>query len=134
MEVYAMNMSNVKNMIVLKNLPSNLIEEAIVIVKDTKRIQKYQCIETKNKEDEKSGKLAKRQTEKGYNGSQAIEQNNYIIKEAEMVISHYIKNLETKTPKWNSNMKKLEKRYKKSLYINVILCLATVLSLVLSLI
>ena len=32
-----METSNMKNMVVLKNLPSNLVEEAIVILKSIKR-------------------------------------------------------------------------------------------------
>lgn len=32
-----METSNMKNMVVLKNLPSNLVEEAIVILKSTKK-------------------------------------------------------------------------------------------------
>lgn len=37
-------MSDMKNMIVLKNLPSNLVEEAIIILKENNKIHKYQTI------------------------------------------------------------------------------------------
>ena len=37
-----------KNMVVLKNLPSNLVEEAIVILKSSKKVKKLEKIE-KNK-------------------------------------------------------------------------------------
>ena len=34
-----MNQSNMKNVIILKNLPSNLIDEAIMVVKDKKKVK-----------------------------------------------------------------------------------------------
>ena len=33
-----------QNMIVLKNLPSNLVEEAIVVLKQNKKAKKYQYL------------------------------------------------------------------------------------------
>ena len=42
-------MSDMKNMIVLKDLPSNLIEEAFVVLKENKKIHKYQTVENKEK-------------------------------------------------------------------------------------
>lgn len=43
-----METSNMKNMVVLKNLPSNLVEEAIVILKSSKKVKKLEKIEKKN--------------------------------------------------------------------------------------
>ena len=40
-----METSNMKNMVVLKNLPSNLVEEAIVILKSSKKVKKLEKIE-----------------------------------------------------------------------------------------
>ena len=77
-------MSNMKNMIVLKDLPSNLIEEAFVVLKENKKIHKYQMIE--NKEDNKKSKEVKNNKE-------------YIIKEAEMLLKSYTEEIEKKTPK-----------------------------------
>ena len=37
-----MNQSNLKNMVVLKNLPSNIVEEAIVILKTNKKVKKLE--------------------------------------------------------------------------------------------
>lgn len=34
-----MDVSNMKNIIVLKNLPSNLVEEAIVVLKENKKVK-----------------------------------------------------------------------------------------------
>ena len=36
-----MNKENVKNVIILKNLPSNLIDEAIMVVKDKKKVKNF---------------------------------------------------------------------------------------------
>ena len=123
-----MDIGNMKNMIVLKNLPSNLIDEAIVVLKENKTVKKYQYIEIDkkqtvdyvNKQDEKTNKTASR--------------TDYIIKEAEDIISHYITNLETKSPKWKNNMKKLEKRYKQSVKLNFILGIMTVISILVSMV
>ena len=42
-----MDISNMKNIIILKNLPSNLIEEAIFILKQNKKVKKPELIENK---------------------------------------------------------------------------------------
>lgn len=74
-----METSNMKNMVVLKNLPSNLVEEAIVILKSSKKVKKLEKIEKKNQieksEFSKKGK-------------------DYILKEAEMLVCSYISKLE----------------------------------------
>lgn len=139
-----------KNMVILKNLPSNLIEEAIVILKENNKIKKYQyakenkeeekkkktkednsinrkyeenCVQSVNKRDKKTDKTANLSTE-----------NEYIIKEAEMIISNYISELETKSTKWKNNIKKLENKYKTSLKLNFLLAFTTIISFAISII
>ena len=63
-------MENLKNMVVLKNLPSNLIEEAFLILKPNKRIASFEYSPKK--------------------GEQEGTSREYIVKEAEMVISSYL--------------------------------------------
>ena len=46
-----MNMSDMKNMIVLKNLPSNLVDEAIIILKENKK--KFKSIKKPKHKKEK---------------------------------------------------------------------------------
>lgn len=75
----AMETSKMKNMVVLKNLPSNLVEEAIVILKSSKKVKKLEKIE-KNHKVEKINSKPKEQ--------------DYILKEAEILISSYISKLE----------------------------------------
>jgi len=119
-----MDMSSMKNMIVLKNLPSNLIEEAIVILKENKKVKKYQYIESKKNKKED------RQDE-----NKRVENNDdYIVKEAENVINHYITNLEMKSPKWKNDIRKLEKRYKQSIKLNFTLGAMAIIGIVLSLV
>ena len=43
-----MESSNLKNMVVLRDLPSNIIDEAIIILKANKKVRKLQRVE-KNK-------------------------------------------------------------------------------------
>lgn len=76
-----MNIDNTKNIIVLKDLPSNMVEEAIVILKPNVKIENLQK-EEKKKENIKVGAKIK-------NGSK-----DYIIKEAESIVTQYISNLE----------------------------------------
>lgn len=111
-----MNTSDMKNMIVLKNLPSNLIEEAIVILKENKKIHKYQMIDAKSDNDNKEENKKK--------------EPDYIIKEAEMLIKSYTEDLEKKSPKWKNNMRKLENRYKTSIKLNFFLLFTTVLGII----
>lgn len=113
-----MNMSNMKNMIVLKNLPSNLVEEAIVVLKENKKVHKYQVIDTKEVKKEETDKTDK----------------EYIVKEAEMLIKTYTDSLEKNSPKWKNNIKKLEKRYRLSIKINFLLFFTTILACIFAII
>ncbi len=76
-----METSKMKNMVVLKNLPSNLVEEAIVILKSSKKVRKLEKIDKNNKLEEK-------EPEK--------KEKDYVLKEAEMLVSSYISKLENK--------------------------------------
>ena len=93
-----MNQSNLKNMVVLKNLPSNIVEEAIVILKTNKKVKKLEKIEkSKMLEDASCKKIEK----------------DYILKEAEMLIANYISSLEEKKQERKINNKKMEQKYKR---------------------
>lgn len=129
-----MDISKMKNIIVLKNLPSNIIEEAIVVVKEPKKIRKKQYADI-----EKNNKINNKEMNREENKEKVKKVNNenskeYIVKEAEMIINNYITSLEAEAPKSKKNIKKIQRRYKKSLQLNAILAFATVISLVLSII
>jgi len=74
-----MESSKLKNMVILRNLPSNLVEEAIVVLKSGKKVKKLEKIE-KNRNAEGLERIKK--------------DNSYVLKEAEMLISNYIVKLE----------------------------------------
>ena len=93
-----MNQSNLKNMVILKNLPSNLIEEAIIILKSNKKIKKLEKIENNKSID---------------NSSEKKQEKDYLVREAEMIISNYILKLEEKKNINTINNQKINKKYKK---------------------
>ena len=112
-----MKQNDMKNIIVLKDLQSNLIEEAIVFLKENKKIHKYQMVDAKENKEKQEKE----------------QDNQYIVKEAEMLLKSYTENLEKQSPKWKNNMKKLEKRYKNSVKLNFVFLFTTVLTIVFSL-
>ena len=108
-----METSPMKNIVVLKNLPSNLVEEAIVIIKTNKVAKK---LEERGIEVE----VYKRNTKKA---------KEYMIREAESVISSYISKIEdnrnsNKIPKSN-----IEKKYKKLKIYSIIISTILLLSI-----
>lgn len=91
-----MEIGNMKNIVVLKNLPSNIVDEAIVILKANKNARKLEYIESSAKQGIK---------EKNNAGK------DYIIKEAESVISSYISKFEKSKERLNMP-KTISKKYK----------------------
>lgn len=93
-----MEASKLKNMVILKNLPSNLVEEAIIILKSTAKVRDLQKVE-----NNKKGK------------KEIIERkgNDYVLKEAEMIVSKYITQIEEEKNKKETNKKQENKNYKR---------------------
>ena len=91
-----MDTIKLKNMVVLKNLPSNIVDEAFVILKSNKKVKKLEKIE-KNKNQK---------SEVAYKKDKA-----YMLKEAEMLIADYISKIENKD---KNNIKQNEKKIKKT--------------------
>lgn len=125
-----MDMSNMKNIVILKNLPSNMVEEAIVVLKENKKIKRYQYVDSDRKKnrDEEKEKIIKHGKK-----CEKTDNDSYILKEAELIISDYILNLEKKSMGWKNDMKKLKNRYKQSVKLNFILGFTTVIGILLSL-
>ena len=69
-----METSKLKNMVVLRNLPSNLVDEAIIVLKSNKKIKKLEKIE-KNR---------------GTSLEKTKKDKEYILKEAEMIVNEYM--------------------------------------------
>ncbi len=92
-----MESSKLKNMVVLRNLPSNIIDEAIVVLKTNKKVKKLQKIEQKNKIK---------------NSENENKDKDYILKEAEMLLNSYISKVEN-NDKRNIFNKDVNKKYNK---------------------
>ena len=102
-----MNHLDMKNIIVLKDLPSNIIDEAIVILKDNK--------------------IKKR--EKSENAAEFMNTN--VISEAQNVISEYIERLE-RPKKERQNEKKLLLKYKKLQILSILVTGGMILSILIN--
>ena len=79
-----------KNMLVLKDLPSNIAEEAYVVLKPNIKLK--QKVENLSKVEKWPG---------------------YIVKEAENVISNYLSRVENNNSVRNIELEKIKKKYKK---------------------
>lgn len=79
-----MESSKLKNMVVLKNLPSNIVDEAIIVLKANKKVKKLQKIE---------------QNKKSTSNENDKKDKEYILKEAEMLVSNYISKIENNEKK-----------------------------------
>jgi len=107
-----MDIGDMKNIVVLKNLPSNIIEEAIVVIKDKKMIKSVK--KSNNNKCKKESKNSK----------------DYILKEAEMVVTNYISNLEKQKQNTNKNVIQVTAKYKRLKYITVSLAILTLANLI----
>lgn len=129
-----------KNVIILKNLPSNLIDEAIVIVKDKKKIKDINYSEFIKDGGEKFSSSANRQTSnrviQGYMKEEDLkkledtkkEDRKYVIKEAEIVVTNYLSKIDNKMPE--KRIKRLEKSYKRAKKMSIILGIISVISII----
>lgn len=95
-------MDKLKNIVVLRDLPSNLIDEALLILKPNHKIKSVEHIQ-------------KRNDKPANNNSQ-----DYIIKEAEMVISSFLSRNDISN---NKKVKKLEQKYKRLKITSAVLSL-----------
>ena len=77
-----MEKCKMKNVVVLKNLPSNLIEEAFVVVKSKNVAKSLERIDAKNENIERKNK-----------------DDGYIIREAESVLTSFVSLMEKKERK-----------------------------------
>lgn len=109
-----MESSDMKNMVVLKNLPSNMVEEAIIIFKETQKVKQKELID------------------KGKNinsGEVQSKSRDYILKEAEMLVTDYIKKIENKKI---DNSRDIICKYKKLTKYSIISTALLVISLIIN--
>lgn len=109
-----MDIQNMKNMVVLKNLPSNLIEEAFVVLKDNVKVHKEELV-GKNKEESKANNT---------------KSKDYVIKEAEMIVAEYISKIERKEFKVSKEKIRLEEKCKRLKYSTIFFAIFSALSII----
>lgn len=109
-----MDTSNLKNIVVLRDLPSNLVEEAIVVLKQNNKNSKLEFVDIE-KNKKQVGDSEKKDSTKGENSK------DYIVKEAQMLIAEYVLKAEKKNQNENQSIQELKKKYKKSKALNYFL-------------
>ena len=104
-----MENGNLKNMVILKNLPSNIVDEAILVLKSNKKIRKLEKIE----QNRNKTSIDKKVTNK-----------DYILKEAQMIVNNYISKIESKEEKniFNRDIKQKYEKLRKYAIIATIIC------------
>lgn len=109
-----MEKENLKNIVVLKNLPSNIVDEAIVILKPNQKIKKMEIIDKKNK-----AKI----------DNKVCKNNIHVVNEAEMIVNEYISKIEKKdTTNYSSNIfKEKYKRLKKYTIVSSAILIMSIL-------
>lgn len=108
-----MNSNKLKNIIVLKNLPSNIIDEAFIILKNNKKIKTLERIEKQS-----AGKESKEKNDE------------YIVKEAEMVISNYLSKIEKDKQIKSHSLKQMEQKYRRLKLISIALGIFTGINII----
>lgn len=112
-----MESSDMKNMVVLKNLPSNMIEEAIIIFKETQKVKQKEFIDRGNSTN--SNEVQSKSKE-------------YILKEAEMLVTDYINKIENKRKTGRSKeiIDKYEKLKKYSIISTILLISSIIINFI----
>ena len=111
-----MDIKTMKNTIILRDLPSNMVEEAFIIFKDNVKIHKMQKVD-KNKIVEKEEKPKSKE---------------YMVKEAEMIVEDYISKIEKREYEIGSLNKKLNEKYKRLKALTILLGMFSIFSIVLN--
>lgn len=110
-----MNIDNMKNMLVIKDLPSNIVDEAIVILKPNIKLKSLDVIDKNNKKKKKD---------------KEEDSKKYIINEAEMLISNYISKIENDKNRNIKVNKKIEDKCKRLKLMSILLGIAFLASIV----
>lgn len=113
-----MKPESMKNIIVLKDLPSNIVDEAFVILKSNKKIKSLEHINQGKEEVKCSG----------------VKNEDYIIKEAEMVVNNFLSKVEKEKEHKSYSIKQIELKYKKLKMITAILASIIVIDVIFAII
>jgi len=113
-----MNISQMKNMIILKDLPSNILDEAIVILKNNAKVKNREKIENRNSNNF---------------GEKQKDDYNFVIKEAEYIIQDYIKGIEN--PKVaKTKIRDINIKYKRLQISSFLLGVTAIVGIILSIV
>ncbi len=109
-----MDKDSLKNIVVLKNLPSNIVDEAIIILKPNKKIKKPEIVDKKIN---------------NANCDKEAQNNKHVINEAEMLVNNYISKLEKSDNKINvnNNFKEKYNRLKKYAFVSSIILMMSII-------
>lgn len=118
-----MDTSNLKNIVVLKDLPSNIVEEAIVVLKENQKVPKLEVIDKETKW-KRQGKIEEKKENEGNKNAK-----DYVVKEAQMLIAEYISKIENKNKKENKSIQTLKNKCKKLKTFNFLLMACLLISL-----
>lgn len=124
-----MDVNGMKNIVILKNLPSNLLEEAIIVVKDKRKAVDIDCLKNTNSKEKNREEIVQGyMKEEDFKKIERIERDNrqFVVKEAEMVIKNYLQRMEDGQRVIDKN--KLKKKYNRLKYINFVLLAISILS------
>ena len=108
-----MDINKMRNIVILKNLPSNIVDEAFVVLKQNQEIKKFEFVE--NQKD-------------NFSEYERENEDEYIVKEAELLISNYITELEGQDLCGKKYENKILKKYKKMKTVSVVLGLLLIVS------
>lgn len=103
-----------RNIVILKDLPSNIVEEAFIVFKENQKI--------------KNPQYAENFSEKFSEKNDRNNEDEFVIREAELLVSNYIDKIENQE---SVNFKPdglLEKKYKKLKIFSTILLIFSVVS------
>lgn len=110
-----MESSDMKNMVVLKNLPSNMVEEAIIVFKEKQKVRETEIIEKGRKIN-----LTEIKT----------KSKDCILKEAEMLVTDYINKIEDNRKK--NGDRNIMQKYNVLKYYSVFSTILLVTSLIIN--
>lgn len=112
-----MESSDMKNMVVLKNLPSNMVEEAIIIFKESQKVKQKELID---------------KCKKVNSAEIQPKSKDYILKEAEMLVTDYINKIENKRKvvKNKDLIDKYDKLKKYSIISTILLIISIIINFI----
>ena len=110
-----MDINKMRNIVILKDLPSNLVDEAFVVLKNNQKIKKLEYAD--NKFD-------------NFSCNEGIDnKDEYVVKEAELLISDYINKLENQSLTGENQKNHIMKKYKRLKIISAFLVVGFIVSL-----